>query len=334
MRRWRTWALALALAGLLSAGLLHLFEVEFAGGELYPKYSSLRTDPEGAKLLYASLGLTPGLEVTRNYLPLESLEANGASILVLSADPLEIGLQAIEKIATRGNRVVVSMDSDLTLKAPQRFAYRKWQLKLPNPGEIGGQGLYFKEAAGWTVLDRAGDKLLAVERPFGKGSIVLFARSQAFSNQSTAAADTVEEVTAALGPAARVIFDESHLGIAESGSVVGIARRFRLTGLAAGLALLAALFIWRNAGAFPPAPAGGAAARPGAPVHGLEALLRRHIAPRDLAAACWKEWSVSHKRDVPEEKLRRAAAIAAAGAARPLQAATEIHAVLHSKGEL
>ena len=35
-------------------------------------------------------------------------------------------------------------------------------------------------------------------------------------------------------------------------SVVGLARRFRLTGMTLGLALCMALFIWRNTSAFPP----------------------------------------------------------------------------------
>jgi hypothetical protein len=339
MKRWRSLALFFALGALLTVGLLRLFDVEFAGGELYPEYSSLRASPMGAKLLYASLGRLPGLQLARNYLPFDSLTTNGATLLMLSADPMQLGLDTVEKVAGRGNRVVICLPDKFAPDGSERWAYRKWHLKFPTKEELDGDQLFFKEAEGWNVFERDGDDPIAIERNASKGTVVLFARSEAFSNQAIAGGNDLQEVTAALGPATRVIFDESHLGIAETGSVMGLAKRFRLLGFAAGLALLAALFIWRNAGSFPPATGLRETGRPAAPIHGLQALLRKHIAVRDLAAACWKEWSVSHKRDVSADRLRRAEAIVSsrAGNKSPreaLDAVLEIHTVLHSKGQL
>ena len=53
----------LTLAVLIAALALPavaLFERRFASGAVYPDYSSLRSDPMGAKLLFDSLSLIPG----------------------------------------------------------------------------------------------------------------------------------------------------------------------------------------------------------------------------------------------------------------------------------
>jgi hypothetical protein len=76
MRGWKAAALALALAAVFLGGLVALFTADFAGGEVYPEYSTLRADPDGAKLLFESLARLPGLTVTRNFMPVQSLAAS------------------------------------------------------------------------------------------------------------------------------------------------------------------------------------------------------------------------------------------------------------------
>src|SRR5687767_5742404 len=87
-------------------GVLHLFGLEFAKGDVYPEYSSLRSDPAGAKLLYESLGRMHGLEASRNYLPLDAVRAKGATVILLGLEPKTLAEQAesLKKIAARGNR--------------------------------------------------------------------------------------------------------------------------------------------------------------------------------------------------------------------------------------
>ena len=168
--------------------------------------------------------------------------------------------------------------------------------------------------------------------------MVLLLRSRDFSNQSTVRLDRLALVSAAIGPNTRVIFDEQHFGIAESGSVVGLARRFRLGGMALGLALCAALFIWKNASGFPPpaaAPRCRNALRPHFASPDCSRCSAATSSPRDLAAACWSEWLASNRR----ERHARAPARApkpscATHAASPLDAMREIQTVLHAKGPL
>src|SRR5579862_6010149 len=60
--------LILVLAGALFAGgLFELFKLRFEAGDVYPPYSSLRSDPLGASALYESLAKLPGIKVDRDF---------------------------------------------------------------------------------------------------------------------------------------------------------------------------------------------------------------------------------------------------------------------------
>lgn len=62
------------LAVLLIAGFTTVLEKRFESGELYPHYSTLRSDPLGAKALHDSLASLDGLEVSRNVKSLRSID--------------------------------------------------------------------------------------------------------------------------------------------------------------------------------------------------------------------------------------------------------------------
>ena len=343
----KAFLLTVLLAAGFTATVLYLFGVQFSSGDVYPEYSSLRTDAQGAKLLLDSLVRIPGLSVERSFLPLEFLQEDRATVLLLGLNPESFAkdpdpyLQSIQKLAARGNRIVAALEMDSDAETPRAGALENmWHVRFGRDSKRKRSSLlYFAEAPDWKVLESIGPKLFAIERPFGKGSVVLLAASGDFSNQSTVAADRLKQVSAAIGPNTHIVFDEQHLGISESGSVVGLARRFHLTGLALGLALCAALFIWKNASAFPPPeahPPGWKSERLSGrtSLSGLLTLLRRHIPANQLAAVCWREWLSANRRQVTPERASRAAAIIGSSSDRPLDALREIQAVLHSKGEL
>ncbi|HTS25284.1 MAG TPA: DUF4350 domain-containing protein [Bryobacteraceae bacterium] len=328
-------ALLILLITGFAAGVMYLFGIEFAAGDVYPEYSSLRTDPKGTRLLFDSLANLPGVTVARNYLPLEVLADNGA-VFLLGLSPGSFGedvegLERIEALARRGHRVVAAMAPPADYTELMALALdRAWHVKFGADSEYRHvHRLYFTDAPDWNVLDRVGPKLLAIERDFGKGSIVLFAESDDFTNESAVAADRLEIISVAIGAASHVVFDEQHLGIAETGSFVGLARRFRLTGLAIGLAICAALFLWRSASGFPPpslardAPLSGRTSQAG-----LLTLLRKHIPPRELPATCWQEWLSANRRTTPPGRLERAEALMRNPPGRPLEAARQLHEAL------
>ncbi len=56
--------LAFAMAGFVF-GIVRLFELRFSAGDIYPPYSSFRTDPLGTKALTESLRGVPNLSTSR-----------------------------------------------------------------------------------------------------------------------------------------------------------------------------------------------------------------------------------------------------------------------------
>ena len=48
-------------------GLVQLFQLRFEVGDVYPPYSSLRSDPLGAMAFYESLEKLPGVSVRRDF---------------------------------------------------------------------------------------------------------------------------------------------------------------------------------------------------------------------------------------------------------------------------
>ena len=340
MKNARLVILTLLLGVGFTWGILRILGTQYATGNFYPDYSSLRSDPRGAKLLYDTLARTPGVAVDRNYLPLEFVAAQSAAVLLLG---LRIGsldrdlLQRGEGLARGGDRVVMALAFQGEEQPQGHTAIEDaWHVKLAIDRKKGNtHPLSFARADGWEIRERDGSQILAIARSFGKGEILLLAESEAFNNESAVAGEHWDEVAAALGNNARVVFDETHFDIAESGSVVGLMRRFRLTGLALGLIIVVALAIWKNTAAFPPpverAEPRGHTGRTS--FEGLVALVERHVPAKDLVRTCWEEWLKANRREASAESAARAAAIAST-AASPEAGVREIQAALRAKGEL
>jgi len=308
MKKSGSTVLLAFLAVAFGCGVLYLFNRQFAGGDAYPAYSTLRSDPAGAKVIFESLSRLAGVTVVRSYQPLERVTDRDSTVLLLGLEPHSFAMQpdaeihALEEFAQRGNRLVLGM-GEASGREPPRLAplEKLWGVRLGLDFDKEGRGnLHFADAKNWEILERDGTRPVVIERAFGKGSVVLVATGRLFDNQSVAEAKQTALLARTIGPHTRIVFDEAHFGIVESGSVVALARRFRLHGLALGLAICAMLFIWKNASSFPPVSSAPREEKVfgRTSVAGLVTLLRRHIAPERLAAACWQEWLKSHARDV------------------------------------
>jgi hypothetical protein len=329
------YILLLLAAAAFAAGMLHLFRGEFASGDAYPEYSSLRAGPEGAKLLFDGLTRLPGLRVERSYIPVGFFSASGATIFELGVSPGDFDdaddlLSPLEKLARLGNRIVVGFHYAPVSELKVAALRDTWGVRCEfDPGKSPAHRFYFAEAKGWKVLENAGTKLLAVDRAFGTGSVALFAESETFDNVSMAAARRIGLVSDAVGSNSRVVFDEDHFGIEESGSVAGLARRYRLTGLALGLALFAALFFWKNVAGFPPpAPPAAASLAGRTSQAGLITLLRRHIRPAELAETCWRTWLETNRRAAPADRAAQIESVLREPQVTPLEAVRRIRSVL------
>jgi hypothetical protein len=321
------------LATVFALGVLYLFNRRFSGGDAYPAYSTLRSDPAGAEVIFESLSRLPGVTVARSYLPLDRVADRDSTVLLLGLEPYNFAMQpaseahALEEFAQRGNRLVVGMAEAVGHEPPRPAPLEKlWGVRFGLDFDKEGHGnLYFAEAQNWEIVQRTGARPAVIERAFGKGTVVLVADGRLFANQSVADAKQTALLARIIGAHTRIVFDEAHFGIVESGSVVALARRFRLHGLALGLAIVAMLFIWKNASSFPPVSSVPREEKVfgRTSVAGLVTLLRRHIAPDRLAAACRQEWLKSHARDT--SPARRAQVEAAL---------REIETIVRAKGAI
>lgn len=184
------------------------------------------------------------------------------------------------------------------------------------PGHLASwrSDLFFlpREGDGWRVLYRRAIEPVMLERTRGAGSVVLLADSFILSNEAVQRERATPVLAALLGAPGRVVFVESHLGVEIETGVAILARRYGLGGAALVAAALAVLWIWRRASPLVPIlPDEDEVRLSLAPTAGLEALLRRAVAPNKLFAACLEAWrsgaSAGDQRRLADESATAAA---------------------------
>jgi hypothetical protein len=299
------------------AAIATLFEWRFSAGDVYPRYSSLRADPVGVRAFYESLARLPGLTVERSFAPLDRLRGSevtvfylGASLEGLSGPASELRRQ-LDRVAARGNYVVVSLaplSRDPDDKSP--LYIKGWNLPVQQGASEDGDGpLWFGAAEGWSVLHTEQGHPVLAECSFGKGKVALAASTYPFLNRTLAENRQTALLAGLIGTRTRVVFDEAHFGVAEQGSIAALARKYRLTGLVAGLLLLAALALWKQSAGFPPAweaaAASGGAVAGRDSLSGFSSLLRRNVPPDKLMDLGWTEWKRTHGRGLKPEDATR-----------------------------
>lgn len=166
----------------------------------------------------------------------------------------------------------------------------------------------------WRVIYARGTNAVVIERKFGRGAVVIATDSYFVSNEAMVRDRHADLLAWLIGGSRNVVFDEAHLGIVETSGVAVLMRKYRLHGLAAGLVLLAGLFIWKNATSLVPPVADGKSEKVVSgkdSAAGFVNLLRRSIAPRDVLATCFAEWkkSLAQKGRVPASRRQQAEAV-------------------------
>lgn len=161
-----------------------------------------------------------------------------------------------------------------------------------------------KQADYWKVLYQRDGHPVVMEREWDQGSIVLTTDTYFLSNEAMLRHRYPALIAWMLGPNAHIIFDETHLGISRDPGIVGLMRRYRLTPLMIGFAIVALLFIWKSGVSLVPKQPlrqmDGKATEAGkSAAAGLNNLLRRST-PRDaLIAACIQAWRQDYARKRP-----------------------------------
>jgi hypothetical protein len=151
----------------------------------------------------------------------------------------------------------------------------------------------------------------------GRGTVVLSSDTYFLSNEAMRRHRRPGLLVRLAGDCRTIMFDETHLGVAENRTVVSLARKYRLHGLLGGILLLSILCAWKKATPFlPPRQDGPGSAHDG-PAAGKDSraafvnLLRRSISPGTILEVCFEEWtrSFSHVRRRPGDRRERAGAV-------------------------
>ncbi|MBL9113554.1 MAG: DUF4350 domain-containing protein [Verrucomicrobiaceae bacterium] len=118
---WRRQMALVVLVGAIAGSIWYLYQmmsIRLDSGEMYPQYSSLRTDPLGTRALYESLQRIPGLTVERNFRPPHRIESHPGQAMLFAGLPAfefsedDKGLaDEIQRIVADGTRMIVTMPS-------------------------------------------------------------------------------------------------------------------------------------------------------------------------------------------------------------------------------
>jgi len=306
-------ALLILIVG-LAWGLEEVIVSPLETGTAYPEYSSLRSDPMGTMALFESLAQVTKAE--RLYKSRMSLDPGpGTTIFVLGVDPVAWAkldadsLKEYEQLTSKGARIVIAF---LPIAKPwvgneKTPVEERWDIKFSYKAVFAESGEVPKESSLVLTPGREWKKLAdsTFERLLGRGTVVLAAQSYPLSNEGLREEHNAGLIVKLVGPADRVVFDENHFGVEETGSVTKLMRKYHLEGALAVLALVAGLFLWRNASSLlppkTPPPEEAVAGRDS--LEGMTALLRRGIAERDLVKVCFEEWKKSSVSDLKMPNL-------------------------------
>ena len=343
-------------------GVGHLFVLRFQTGDVYPAYSSLRSDPLGTRVFYESLkNLGVGdITLRRNYRFLHSFKPEPDTTLFYlgtSADdhytvPQEL-IKVFDRLAESGGRLVLSFlpinqkheENTKLKKEPEsqkaenvecpKKAKESDLLSIKNHWGIGfefNQNLPVKDGSylaldavssrrdlpaviswhsnlyfdlldkSWQVLYSSEGHPVMIERPLGKGSLVLCADSFFISNEALRSERQPQLLAHLVGRHSNILFDEAHFGIYKQPSVAALLRHYRFHWVFLVLAVMALVFVWKNAVYFVPprkddVPSGADVVSDKDYTRGLIAMLRRNIPGNEILRVCGQEWERTFKND-------------------------------------
>lgn len=353
-------------------GVVNLFLLRFEAGDVYPPYSSLRSDPLGTRAFYESLDNLENIAAKRNYRPMSKIKSGqGITFFYLGAKIFNSDsvhkdlLKSFEHIAKSGGRLVIAFfpimknqskplnkdkacqdskennlkeeedncqakdDKYVSLAERWGVSIRHDETKEKNKNNVFKAeskiknlhapvslhtAKYFDDLSdSWEVIYALSNRPVIIERKFGKGTIVLSSDSYFFSNEALRAQRHPELLAHFMGLNSKACFDETHFGIKKSFGVVYFIGKYRFHWFAAGIVLLAVLFVWKNAICFVPPHKDErkgneeSFASDKNYTQGLINLLRRNIPKEKILKVCVEEWekSIEQGRMVSPDKLER-----------------------------
>ena len=254
-----------------------------AQGDVYPEWSTMRSDPLGAKVLYLALQRTGGVAVERNYEPWTQAVPRRALYVLLGVTPsLLRDTKDLSKLLSAGGTVLLALPP-----SSSKFAARTESVGFvtASRSEIA------LKSAEWKCLIGTPERCKLAS----KGQVWLLADGSPLRNGELHDARQTELVARLFGSGLPVVFDESHLGVNETGGVGVLLQRYRLFP-AIGMMLAAALlFVWRSSVSMLPEREPVSAAMAPQPAASLRTLLAQRVPRAKLLGTLVEEW----KRALP-----------------------------------
>ncbi|MBM3785194.1 MAG: hypothetical protein FJW30_12590 [Acidobacteria bacterium] len=265
------------LIGGFGAVLASLLGVSMARSDVYPEWSTMRSDPLGAKVLFEALRRTAP-DVRRNYEDLSAVQPGKGLYVFLGVSPL---------VFSDPKRLQFAEDSSSEVLLALAPPARKSNLRTEKFGFLQTpDGLLLRSDA-WECLDGQRDGC----RVARKGRVRLLSDGTPLTNRSLREARDVEFISGLFRTELPVIFDESHLGVVESGGVGVLLRKYRLFPAIALLLALALLYVWRNSTTLAPAREPVSEAMTPQPAASLRTLLAQSVPKDKLAETLAAEWT-------------------------------------------
>jgi hypothetical protein len=130
-----------AITAVFIAGVYHIFSIRFGLGDIYPHYSSLRSDPMGAKIFFEGLANLPGYTVERDHSTTLTWEGGKETTLFILGlktgidhsalkNPGKQNYKTISTILSSGSRLVISLHP---------VAYKLGPISIRNRSEKDGK---------------------------------------------------------------------------------------------------------------------------------------------------------------------------------------------------
>jgi hypothetical protein len=307
------------IIGVSVLGALFLFWLSrlilLAGGRsaAYPQYSSLNNGSNGLQAYYEALARL-NYRTHRNYLPLHYLTGEPVTLLYSGLGSAWFcrlpgaQLDEFEKLAESGVRLIVALDPKQVSMgaAPERKTdgerkNRRWGIEFSVSEEKSDTNwrytwhLHSWNRQQWTGSGDFEGSPLFLERRFGAGSITLMADADLLTNSQLLKQPDAGTLAAVAGTRANIVFEESHLGVANTGSVAGLIWAHHLQWFLFGAGVLGVLYIWRSSVSFIPAasiPRETIVAGQDA-YQALTSLLKESVPPAQLPQVLRNEWNSS-----------------------------------------
>ncbi len=196
----------------------------------------------------------------------------------------------------------------------------------------------------WSPLYQIEDEVVAVERAYGSGRIVVMTDDYLFSNEALLKHRFPALLSWIVGGRAALIFEETHLGVAEAAGVATLIRRYRLSGFAVAFVGLMALVVWRGSSPLLPAFDGRGREAIIRAEHSVEAglseLIQRNVPAAAMPELAFRQWQQAFIRTDAErrkyageveeiEALLRAQASLPARQRRPQETHLKIKSILN-----